>query len=81
MRRLMTFEGVTDSTMSPSTLNEVQQFTEPEFIQPPESYEEFVDYLMAKLDFLMELNKPIDINPIEINPIDIFPIAIIPFAL
>ena len=65
MRRLMTFEGSSDVTLSPSTLNEVQQYTEPEFIQPPESYEDFVDMLMKKLDFLMGLNPPVNINSMD----------------
>ena len=62
MRRLMTFEG--ESTVLQSS-TEAQEFTEPEFVQPAESYEEFVDVMMEKMNLLMELEQPLDLNDRE----------------
>lgn len=59
MRRLMTFEG--ESAMPPRAA-EAQEFTDPEFVQPAESYEEFVDVMMEKMNLLMELEQPLDLN-------------------
>ena len=64
MRRLMTFEGDAGVT---SQSTEAQEFTEPEFVQPPETYEEFLDVLIEKLDLLMELEQPLDLNNQELT--------------
>lgn len=59
MRRLMTFEG--ESALPPRAA-EAQEFTDPEFVQPAESYDEFVDVMMEKMNLLMELEQPLDLN-------------------
>ena len=55
----MTFEG--ESAMPPRAA-EAQEFTDPEFVQPAESYEEFLDVMMEKMNLLMELAQPLDLN-------------------
>lgn len=61
MRRLMTFEGE-QGDMSPSTIMDVQQHVEADNVQPAESYDEYVDEFMRKLELLMELNHPLDLE-------------------
>ena len=64
MRRLMTFEGE-QGDMSPSKLEDVQQHVEPEYVQPAETYEDFLDEFMRKLELLLELDHPLDVEGTE----------------
>lgn len=43
----MTFEGE-QGDMSPSKLEDVQQHVEPEYVQPAETYEDFLDEFHAQ---------------------------------
>ena len=61
MRRLMTFEG-DQGYVSPANLEEVQQHVEPEYVQPAETYEDFLDEFMRKMELLMELDHPLDLE-------------------